>query len=104
VQPRGDKLALRFDTSLRCGRTSYDTVGRAVVPFDGRGFSGGASRRMRIPGGRIDYAWTIAGQADAIHELTYDANGVLRSFRADFEQHCEGATPALRGTWVFKAA
>src|SRR5829696_3263117 len=64
LQPRGDKLALRFDTSLRCGRTSYDTVGRAVVPFDGRGFSGGTSRRMRIPGGRIDYAWTIAGQAD----------------------------------------
>ena len=39
-----------------------------------------------------------------IHELTYDANRVLRTFRADFEQHCEGATPALRGTWVFKAA
>ena len=39
-----------------------------------------------------------------IHELTFDANGVLRTFRADFEQHCEGGTPALRGTWVFRAA
>ena len=23
LQPRGDRMALRFDTSLRCGRTSY---------------------------------------------------------------------------------
>ena len=24
LQPRGDRMALRFDTSLRCGRTSYE--------------------------------------------------------------------------------
>jgi len=64
LQPRGDKLALRFDTSLRCGRTSYDVAGRAVVPFDGRSFSAQAGRRLRIGGGRIDFAWTMSGQAD----------------------------------------
>ena len=35
---------------------------------------------------------------------TYDPDGTLRTFHATFEQHCEGATPALRGTWDFKAA
>ena len=39
-----------------------------------------------------------------IHELVYDPDGTLRTFRADFEQHCEGVAAALRGTWVFHAA
>jgi hypothetical protein len=39
-----------------------------------------------------------------IHELTFDPDGTLRNFRADFEQHCEGGEAALRGTWVFRAA
>jgi hypothetical protein len=64
LQPRGDRMALRFDTSLRCGRTSYGIVGRTLGAFDGRSFSASAARRMRIPGGRIDYAWTLAGAAD----------------------------------------
>ena len=73
LQPRGDRMALRFDTSLRCGRTSYDVVGRTLGAFDGRVFSASAARRMRIPGGRIDYAWTLAGQADGTV-----ASGTLR--------------------------
>ena len=64
LQPRGDRMALRFDTSLRCGRTSYDVVGRTRGAFDGRAFSASAARRMRVAGGRIDYAWTLAGEAD----------------------------------------
>ena len=40
LQPRGDRMALRFDTSLRCGRTSYDVVGRAL----------GRVRRARLLG------------------------------------------------------
>ena len=36
-----------------------------------------------------------------VREIAFQANGVLRRFRADFEQHCEGGTPALRGTWDF---
>ena len=71
--PRGDRMALRFDTSLRCGRTSYDVVGRTLAAFDGRAFSASATRRMRIPGGRIDYAWTLAGEADGTF-----ASGTLR--------------------------
>ena len=33
LQPRGDRMALRFDTSLRCGRISYDVVGRTLGAF-----------------------------------------------------------------------
>ena len=73
LQPRGGQIAMRFDTSLRCGGTSYDTVGRAVVPFDGRSFSAGAARRFRIGGGRVVFAWTLAGQADGTI-----ASGTLR--------------------------
>lgn len=73
LQPRGDRMAVRFDTSLRCGRTSYDVVGRALGAFDGRAFSASAARRLRLPRGRIDYAWTLAGQADGTV-----ASGTLR--------------------------
>lgn len=36
-------------------------------------------------------------------ELSYNADGTLASFDATFEQHCEGATPALRGELRFNA-
>lgn len=64
LQPRGDRVALRFDTSLRCGGRSYEIVGRTVVPWDGRSFSAAARRTMDIRGGRIDYDWAMSGQAD----------------------------------------
>lgn len=34
---------------------------------------------------------------------TWYSDGSLRTFGADYEQHCEGATPALRGTIDFRA-
>jgi hypothetical protein len=37
-----------------------------------------------------------------VHEATYD-NGSLTSFRISFEQHCEFATPALRGELSWRA-
>lgn len=67
VQPRGDRLAFRFDTELRCGRRIYTVVGRSVVPFDGRSFRGRASRRLAIGrggGSHILFAWTLRGQVD----------------------------------------
>lgn len=32
-----------------------------------------------------------------VHEAVYDSNGNLQQLASDFEQHCEGGTPALRG-------
>ena len=67
LQPRGDRLAFRFDTELKCGRTVYTVIGRAVVPFDGRTFGGSASRRLAIgrgPGKRILFRWVLRGAVD----------------------------------------
>ena len=33
-----------------------------------------------------------------IHQIDFDAGGTLKAFAADFEQHCEGRTPALYGS------
>ncbi len=44
---------------------------------------------------------TLTGQF-SVHEATYD-NGILTGFRISFEQHCEGATPALRGELSWRA-
>jgi hypothetical protein len=33
-----------------------------------------------------------------IHAISFDRRGHVRSISIDFEQHCEGAAPALRGT------
>lgn len=38
----------------------------------------------------------LTGRFD-IFEVSYDAQGVVTGINATFEQHCEGATPALRG-------
>ena len=39
-----------------------------------------------------------------VREISFDPDGTLRRFLADFEQHCENSQAALRGTWDFKAA
>jgi len=39
-----------------------------------------------------------------VDALTYGADERLRTFVVRFEQHCDGATPALRGTFSFHAA
>jgi hypothetical protein len=38
-----------------------------------------------------------------VHELTYGPSGAVLSFAAEFEQHCEGASPALFGAIYFNA-
>lgn len=39
-----------------------------------------------------------------IHELDVDAGGSIERLSADFEQHCEGRVPALRGSIRFNAS
>ena len=67
LQPRGDRMAFRFDTELRCGGDVYTVIGRSVVPFDGRSFTGRASRRLSIGrgrGNRILFSWVLTGAVD----------------------------------------
>jgi thermolysin len=39
-----------------------------------------------------------------VHEIVYDAGGVLQQLWVDFEQHCEGGAPALFGTLRYNAS
>ena len=67
LQPRGNTIAFRFDSSIFCGGTVYDTVGRGTVPFDGRSFSARAARQYPIGrrrGNRIVFSWRLRGELD----------------------------------------
>jgi hypothetical protein len=44
----------------------------------------------------------IAGEF-TVNEATFEQDGRLRTVSIDFEQHCEGGTPALRGTFEYRA-
>jgi hypothetical protein len=37
-----------------------------------------------------------------VDEIAWYPDGTLQVFEARFEQHCEDATPALRGTWRYR--
>ena len=59
LQPRGDRMALRFDTTLLCGRRTFEAVGRTLAAFDGAALS--ARGASRVPGLRLRYAWELTG-------------------------------------------
>jgi hypothetical protein len=62
LQPRGSQIAVRFDTSLRCGREAFEVTGRKVVAFDGTSFSAAAASIQNVARGRLTYQWTMSGQ------------------------------------------
>jgi hypothetical protein len=55
---------------------------------------------MYVRGGGHGCYW-VTGRF-TVNEATFNPNGTLRSFGADFEQHCEGEEPALRGTFEYR--
>lgn len=61
LQPRGDRIAVRFDTSVLCGRDTFDVVGRRVVPLNRGAFSARGASVKRIEGGRLEFAWKLSG-------------------------------------------
>ena len=61
LQPRGSQIAVRFDTSLRCGSDSFDVTGRRVVAFDGTSFSAASASVQTVARGRLAFEWTMSG-------------------------------------------
>ncbi len=45
----------------------------------------------------------LTGRFDVL-EAVYGADGSVQRFAADFEQHCEGGAPALRGSVRFNSS
>ena len=67
LQPRGDRIAFRFDTSIWCRDYQYEVTGRRVVAFDGRSYAGSGGGHFAIGTGRgshVRYSWRLRGQAD----------------------------------------
>jgi len=71
LQPRGERVALRFDTTLLCGGRTYEAVGRSLAAFDGSAFSAQGASRVRAL--RLRYAWTLTGVVSG-----QSATGALR--------------------------
>jgi hypothetical protein len=69
LQPRPQRMAVRFDTTLLCGRDSFDVSARRVVPFadDGVGAVAAQGRGALDEGaaGRLEYPWSVAGNVAA---------------------------------------
>jgi hypothetical protein len=68
LQPRGSQIAIRFDTTMHCGRYVEELTGRATVPFDGRTFS---AKKLRWqfglagpPRNRVTFSWRLRGTVD----------------------------------------
>lgn len=72
---------------------TYDNATRAPFSGDGAGLEvTGNGRGCNEIKGKF-----------TVKEATFDSSGRLRTFLVDFEQHCEGATAALRGEFAFRA-
>ncbi|MET7988582.1 MULTISPECIES: hypothetical protein [unclassified Streptomyces] len=79
----------------------------SIAPPEGQRFSAGTTyttQRFRGPGvGELDMGGDGRGCNASTGEFTvtklaFDDAGTVKAFAATFVQHCEGATPALRGT------
>ena len=62
LQPRGARIAMRFDSSVACGRDVFDVVGRGEVPFDGTTFSLRGASIQNVARGRLAFEWAVNGQ------------------------------------------
>lgn len=61
LQPRGSQIAVRFDTTLLCGKDTFDVTGRKLVAFDGTSFSATAASIQNVARGRLAFEWTMSG-------------------------------------------
>jgi hypothetical protein len=80
LQPRGDRIAVRFDTTLLCGREVFSVGGRKVVAFDGSSFSAAGASVLGAARGRLTFQWTLGGTiAGSAASGTLRITGVRRT-------------------------
>ena len=86
-----DRWMLDFAAADNAALTKGVYANAQRYPFQAPGFSGldigGAGRGCN----------TLTGNFNVL-QATYDIAGNVKSFAADFEQHCEGGVPALLGS------
>ena len=81
----------------RLSRGEYAAFGAAARPTDGAAFVAS----LREPGTRI--VAEFKAKSPSAGEILVGADGKVESFAVDFEQHCEGAAPALFGSIRYDA-
>jgi hypothetical protein len=66
LQQRGDRMAFRFETTLKCGDIVQAEIGRREVPLTGGRFRAKRSsiHRLNSDGGRVLYSWRLRGRSD----------------------------------------
>lgn len=65
LAPRADgRVALAFDTTLRCGRAVTLVRTARVVPWDGATLSAAGVSRAPFAGRPVRYSWTVQARAD----------------------------------------
>jgi hypothetical protein len=117
VQPRGNRIALRFTTTLLCGRTRHEVGGGGEIDWDGSIYAAEGVGRIELGGGDVRYAWqvtgTVSGQAsDGILRIAGRekvgrrtrrcTSRPVRAFqtRAQYEPIGAGTGPELGGLYV----
>src|SRR4051794_40318282 len=83
-ESRGDKLALRFDTTLRCGHDTYQVSGHKVVPNAGGHAQAKGHGSFSLGRGRVRFSWGLSADVGSS-----SATGVL-----DIRGKRAGASPA----------
>src|SRR5437763_16273702 len=92
----GDFWSADFAAPMNATLVPGDNEGATRGPFQAAGAPGldvhGEGRGCSVLTGRF-----------VVLEATYDADGKVQIFAADFEQHCESAVPALFGSVRYHA-
>ena len=65
LQPRGQRVALRFDTLLLCGRTTQEAVGRKLVALAGSSLAAEGASVVRGGRLRFEYSWSLRATVSA---------------------------------------
>src|SRR3954462_15542522 len=58
-EPRGDRLPVRFDTTLRCGHDTYQVSGHQVVPAAGGHAQTKGHGSFSLGRGRVRFSWSL---------------------------------------------
>jgi hypothetical protein len=60
LQPGNGTVAVRMDTTVRCGRDVYFVSGTASAPASGSHVEFTGTGRQRVPHDRLDFQWAVA--------------------------------------------
>ena len=73
VQPRGERIALRFTTTVLCGRITHQVGGFVEVPWNGNTYAAAGEGELKLGRGEVNFVWDIKGTLSG-----RSSDGILR--------------------------